>query len=92
MKTSINIHNKTMTNPRPSAQAKRCNCISKFKCPLNNKCFSSNVLYKEIQNRRQRIIKINLTTASVKASLSHDTQTTENLLKTKNAKRHRTFD
>ena len=46
MKSRINIHNKTVTKARISAQARTCNCINKSKCPLNNKCLSNNVLYK----------------------------------------------
>ena len=46
MKSRSNIHNKTMTNQQPSAQARTYNCIDKSKCPLNNKCLSNNVLYK----------------------------------------------
>ena len=46
MKSSINIHNKTVTKAQPSAQARTCNCINKSKCPLNNKCLSNNVWYK----------------------------------------------
>ena len=46
MKPSISIHDKTVTNPQPSAQAKRCNCINKSIWPLNNKCLSNNVLFK----------------------------------------------
>ena len=43
MKSRINIHNKTVTNPQPSAQARTCNCINKSKCLLNNKFLSNNV-------------------------------------------------
>ena len=46
MKSRINIHNKTVTNPQPSAQTRTCNCINKSKCPLNNKCLSNSVLYR----------------------------------------------
>ena len=46
MKSKINIHNKAVTNPQPSAQAKTCNCINRPKCPLNNNCIGNNVLYK----------------------------------------------
>ena len=48
MTSRINIHNKIMTKAQPSGQAGTCNCINKFKCPLNNKCLSNNVLYKAI--------------------------------------------
>ena len=46
MKLIINIHNKTVTNPQPSVQARTYNCINKSKFPLNNKCLCNNVLYK----------------------------------------------
>ena len=46
MKSRTNIHNKTVTKTQPSARARTGNCINKFKCPLNNKCLSNNVLYK----------------------------------------------
>ena len=46
MKSRINIHNKTVRKAQSSAQARTCNCINKFKCPLNNKSLSNNVLYK----------------------------------------------
>ena len=44
--TRIKIHNQKVTEAKPSAQARTCNCIDKSKCPLNNKCLSKNVLYK----------------------------------------------
>ena len=46
MNSRINIHNKAVTNPQPSTQARTCNCINKTNWPLNNKCLSNNVLYK----------------------------------------------
>ena len=60
MKSRINIHNKTVTNAQPSAQARTCNCINKSKCPLNSKCLSNNVLYKanvtsKTENYRNKI-------------------------------------
>ena len=56
IKSRINIHNKTVTNPQSSTQARTCNCINKSKCPLNNKCLYNNVLYK---------VNITLTTENV---------------------------
>ena len=82
MKSRINIHNKKVTKAKPSVQARTYNCINKSKCPLNNKCLSNNVLYKANVIRGQRITEIKITTASVRLSSSHDTQTIENLLKT----------
>ena len=38
MKSRINMLNKKVTKAKPSAQPRTCNCISKSKCPLNNKC------------------------------------------------------
>ena len=60
MKSKINIHNKKVTKAKPSAQPRTCNCINKLKWPLNNKCLSSNVLYKanitsESENYRNKI-------------------------------------
>ena len=46
MKSRINIHNKKVTNPQPSTQARICNCINKSNYTLNNKCLCDNVLYK----------------------------------------------
>ena len=45
MKSRINIHNKMVTNPQPSTQARTRNCINKSSCPLSNKCLSNNILY-----------------------------------------------
>ena len=55
MKPRYNKHNKTVTNPKPSTQARTCNCINKSNCPLNNKCLRNIVLYK---------VNITLTTGS----------------------------
>ena len=46
MKSKINIHNKKVTKAKSSGQVRTCNCISKSKCPLNNKCLSNNGLHK----------------------------------------------
>ena len=35
-----------MTIAKPSAQARTCNCINKYKRPWSNECLSNNVLYK----------------------------------------------
>ena len=69
-------------------------CMPNLKSSINihSKTISVSVITfctRKIRNRLQRIIKINLTTVSAKPS--DDTQTTENLLKTKNLRRHRTF-
>ena len=47
MKSRINIYYKTVTKAQLSTRGRACNCINKSKCPLNSKCFSNNVLYKE---------------------------------------------
>ena len=91
MESRINIHNKKVAKAKPSAQTRTCNCINKLKCPLNNKCLSNNVLYKANITSSQRITEIKFTTASVRPSSSHDTQTIENLLKTENTKQTLNF-
>ena len=60
MKSRINIHKKTVTKAKPSAQARTCSYINKSKCPLNNKCLSNNVLCKAnitstTENNRNKI-------------------------------------
>lgn len=44
-KSRIKIHKNTMKKPQQSPHARICNCIKKFKWPLNSKCLS-NVLNK----------------------------------------------
>ena len=46
IKSSINMHKKTVANPQLPAQARTYNCINKSNCPLNNRCLSNNVLCK----------------------------------------------
>ena len=48
MKSRIKKHNKTVTNPQPSAYARTCNCINKSKCLLNNKCLSNKIDDREL--------------------------------------------
>jgi len=42
----INSHNKTILNEHIYENERQCNCINKEKCPLDNKCLSSNIVYK----------------------------------------------
>ena len=44
MKSIINSHNRKILNGEYMATG-TCNCIKKEKCPLNNKCLTSNVIY-----------------------------------------------
>ena len=60
MKLRISILNKTVKNPQPSSQARTCNCINKYKRPLNNRCLSDDVFYKanvtlKTENYRNKI-------------------------------------
>ena len=57
MKLRINIHNKKVTKVQTSAKARTCNSINKSKCPLNNKCFSNNVLFKSRYVNQQKSFK-----------------------------------
>ena len=41
-----NTHIKIIINPPKDNTARKCNCIKKHQCPLNEKCLTNNVLYK----------------------------------------------
>ena len=82
MKSRINIHNKKVTKPKPSAQARTCNCINKSKCPLNNKCLSNNVLYKANITSTSENYRNKIYYGISETSSSHNMQSIENLLKT----------
>ena len=45
IKSLIHSHNRNIINPS-TQQVKLCNCIKKEKCPLNEKCLLSNIVYK----------------------------------------------
>ena len=46
MKKILNSHNKSILNATNEENDRKCNCRDKNKCPLDNKCLSSNIVYK----------------------------------------------
>ena len=46
MKKILNSHNKSILNEKNDENERKCNCRDKSKCPLNNKCLTSNIVYK----------------------------------------------
>ena len=46
VKSIINRHNKTVLDPPTSNSERTWNCINKEKCPLQEKCFTNNIMYK----------------------------------------------
>ena len=47
MKSIINGHNKKIINPQPlTNEERKCNCLNKTKCPLQEKCLTSSLVYK----------------------------------------------
>jgi len=52
IKSIINSHNKTILNEHNYENERQCNCINKEKCPLDNKCLSSNIVYKSYDHMR----------------------------------------
>ena len=91
MKSRINIHSKAVTNSQPSTQARTCNCINKFKCPLNSKCLGNNVLYKTNVTLMTKNYRNKLYYGVSGPNSNRDTQTIENLLKTENTKQTLNF-
>ena len=57
MKNIINTHNKKIINPPKDNIARTCNCIRKHQCPLNEKCLTSNILYKQVLLQTKKIQK-----------------------------------
>ena len=45
IKSAINAHNKKILKPA-TIQERKCNCVKKQTCPLDNKCLSKNIVYK----------------------------------------------
>ena len=45
-KSIINKHNKTVLDPPTNNSERTCNCINSEKCPLQQKCLTSNIMYK----------------------------------------------
>ena len=42
-KSKISTHNKKLNKPNPNIR--KCNCINKNTCPLNENCLLENILY-----------------------------------------------
>ena len=45
IKSTINAQNRKILYPSPTTGRRTCNCISILQCPLQQKCFSNNILY-----------------------------------------------
>ena len=45
MKSIINSHNKNILK-NDEKENKKCNCIKKEECPINNECLTTNIVYK----------------------------------------------
>ena len=84
MKSTINMHNKTVANPQPSVQARTCNCMNISKCPWNNKCLSNNALYKANLTLTKENYRNKIYHGISETKFKSRCQTTENLLKTEN--------
>ena len=46
VKSIINKHNKTVLDPPTNNSERTCNCINRETCPLQQKCLTSNIMYK----------------------------------------------
>ena len=46
VKSIITKHNKTVLDPPTNNSETTCNCINKEKCPLQEKCLTSNIMHK----------------------------------------------
>ena len=69
LKSLINSHNKTIIHNTTENQIeeRKCNCVNKTKCPLNQECLATNCLYKAtIKSRNESGIKIYFGISSTK--------------------------
>ena len=46
IKTIINSHNAKILFPKNSTEQRTCNCLNKDNCPLEQKCLTTNIVYK----------------------------------------------
>ena len=46
VKSIIKKHNKTVLDPPTNNSERTCNCINRETCPLQQKCLTSNIMYK----------------------------------------------
>ena len=46
IKTIINFHNAKILFPKKSTEQETCNCLNKYNCPLEQKCLTTNIVYK----------------------------------------------
>ena len=46
IKTIINSHNAKILFPKKSTEQRTCNCLNKVNCPLEQKCLTTNIVYK----------------------------------------------
>ena len=46
IKTIINSHNAKILFPKKSTEQRTCNCLNKENCPLEQKCLTTNIVYK----------------------------------------------
>ena len=45
-KSIINTHNAKILFPKKSTEQRTCNCLNKVNCPLEQKCLTTNIVYK----------------------------------------------
>ena len=48
MKTTINSHGHKITNPKTTTKERISNYIDRAKCPVNQNCLISNIIYKAV--------------------------------------------
>ena len=46
LKTFVNSHNTKILFPKKSTEQRTCNCLNKVNCPLEEKCLTTNIVYK----------------------------------------------
>ena len=54
IKTIINSHNAKILFPKNSTEQRTCNCLNKDNCPLEQKCLTTDIVYKAKVTSRNR--------------------------------------
>ena len=79
IKAIINSHNAKILFPKKSTEQRTCNCSNKVNCPLEQKCLTTNIVYKSL-HQAINIIKRKFISDRVKPPFKNDSQITKSHL------------
>ena len=80
IKSIINSHNAKILFPKKSTEQRTCNCLNKVNCPLEQKCLTTNIVYKAKVTSSNQNYQEKVYSGSCETTFKSDSQITKSHL------------